>query len=395
MIKHLQHFFFFCTILIIVGCETTEDHLVGGIGTAEEQSESYISLTRAEIISENIVFEDAETKQVLKKNISDISPIKDENENNLFYIINYVNGGYVILAADNRSIPILAYSESNSFNEDETVLKNKAGISQWVKFAEKQILEIRQKKLKSTEEIDLAWKSFESQRKVYSSNDKNAKNEEPIGGGCQSESEQVSPLLQTTWNQGCGYNDLLPLKSCTTNACGRVYAGCVPVAIAQLMRFHEYPNTYNWSAMGDTFGTLETSTLIKDIHDVINEISYNCDGTGVDSDYGVAGLFKTEFGYSYASQQKTDYYQETTKSNLRKGQPVILAGFNSSSGHMWVCDGFRSVKSCLSDGMSATTLTLHMNWGWGGQHDGWYSWNNFNPNSTYNQNNRVYYNIKP
>ncbi|MDT0676492.1 C10 family peptidase [Autumnicola musiva] len=396
MLKQIKKaLFLFSTIVFLTGCEKDQDAVLEENLMFEDQSENYIPLTKAELISNNILFENPETKQPVKKNVQSVTPIMDQNKDNLYYIINYEKGGFAILAADNRSIPILAYSETQSFSIDEN-LKEKEGVSDWMEFAKKQIDEIRKDNLSASKEIKEAWKSYENSRKINYTYTKNSKKEDPIGG-CDPETEEVSPLIDTNWSQGCGYNDLLPLKSCTTNACGRVYAGCVPVAIAQVMKYHEFPNNYNWSNMPDNFGSIETSTLIRDIHNNINnsDLTYSCDGTGVDSDYGVAGLFKSNFGYSYASQKETNFYQEIAKMNLRKGQPVILAGSNSSSGHMWVCDGFRRSETCVGGGMLVSILKLHMNWGWGGNHNGWYSWNNFNPNSTYNSDNVIYYNIKP
>lgn len=335
MIKHFYKFFLYFTIVFIVGCEKDDNNFSEEIGVTEKQNENFVSLTKAKSISNNILFENPKTKQSSNKKISSIIPMKDRDENNLFYIINYQEKGFLILAADDRSIPILAYSEISSFDIDDDVLEQKAGVTEWIKFAETQIKEIRQKELSSSKEIEIAWKSYENSRKISSFKEEFLKKEDPIGG-CEFESEEVTPLLETTWSQGCGYNNLLALKSCTTNACGRVYAGCVPVAIAQVMKYHEYPNNYDWNLMADSYGTNETSKLIKDIHDVTSSITYNCNATSVDAEFDVADLFKSYFGYSYASQQQTNYYQEITKNNLRQGKPVILSGSNSSSGHMWV-----------------------------------------------------------
>lgn len=29
----------------------------------------------------------------------------------------------------------------------------------------------------------------------------------------------------------------------------QVYAGCVPIAMAQVMKYYQHPTNYNWSAM--------------------------------------------------------------------------------------------------------------------------------------------------
>ena len=64
------------------------------------------------------------------KSIESITGIPDENGNVISYIVNYSNGGFMMISADNRLNPILAYSESNSFVVDENLypvgLKNMA-----------------------------------------------------------------------------------------------------------------------------------------------------------------------------------------------------------------------------------------------------------------------------
>lgn len=211
---------------------------------------------------------------------------------------------------------------------------------------------------------------------------------------CDNEFNRKSPLLQTEWSQGCGFNDYMPSMGGCNVPCGKAYAGCVPIAIAQVMKYHNYPSSYNWSDMPNKYGTNSTSLLIKDIHIAINDINYNCDGTGVDKDYNIAGVFRNNFGYSSASQ--ASYNVSSVTSSIANNKPVILGGGRNkgwsfiniySEGHMWVCDGFLRNKICnfAEDGTllgSQTSLLLHMNWGWGnGYENGWYAFNNFNPGS--------------
>lgn len=196
----------------------------------------------------------------------------------------------------------------------------------------------------------------------------------------------------------------MPTMSCDV-PCGRAYAGCVPIAIAQVMKYHNYPTNYNWSSMPNSYGTTTTASLINDIHNSISGISYDCDGTGVDHDYNVASVFTNHFNYSSASQ--AGYNRETIKQQLRLNRPVILAGgsdagwwifHNYTDGHMWVCDGFRRIQNYSEDcSMGWGYLYFHMNWGWyNGSENGWYAYNNFNPGEyTFNYDVKMVYNIKP
>ncbi len=69
---------------------------------------------------------------------------------------------------------------------------------------------------------------------------------------------------------------------------------------------------------------------------------------------------------------------------------------NSSSkkiGHAWVADGYRDIWDC-SQGVGY--LYFHMNWGWEGNHNGWYSFDSFVPGSNnYSQNKEQIIGIKP
>lgn len=76
--------------------------------------------------------------------------------------------------------------------------------------------------------------------------------------------------------------------------------------------------------------------------------------------------------------------------------PVLLRGSNGSKGHMWVCDGYKVYNIYDEDCNGWSYWYLSMNWGWGGDYDGWYSHGNFNPNNTnYNSNKKMIYNIIP
>lgn len=389
----------------------------------QQESDNFIKKNLAVKIANNISFK-TNTSSSSKKNastkklIKEILPVKDENAEIVFYIINYENGGFIILSADNRISPILAYSDANEFRTSSN--NYPSGLVEWLSLLKDTIKSVREKNLKQSKELKQEWDSFYSQKILYqtnlnsskskhdSSNNKEAPIDDP--NDCDDEFEQVGPLLLTTWNQTCGYNDYMPVLDCSAGCSynNRAYAGCVPIAIAQVMKYHNYPTSYNWANMPNNFGTTTTASLINDIHNSISGISYDCDGTGVNKDYNTAGLFTNNFNYSTASQ--SGYNTEIVKQELRLNRPVILGGgrdagwwifHNYSDGHMWVCDGFSRSKICMFDDSgnligAASYLYFHMNWGWGGYENGWYAFNNFNPGSnTFNYQVKMVYNIKP
>jgi hypothetical protein len=134
------------------------------------------------------------------------------------------------------------------------------------------------------------------------------------------------------------------------------------------------------------------------------DMDYGCGGSGADTEDEVASSFKNDFGYSSASYHKNyngSNKYEWVKSEINAERPVIFRGGEKkywagiipyyADGHAWVCDGYMS-SSINGNGY----LKFHMNWGWNGNHDGWYSFNNFNPNGdTYNYKVGIVINIKP
>jgi hypothetical protein len=75
------------------------------------------------------------------------------------------------------------------------------------------------------------------------------------------------------------------------------------------------------------------------------------------------------------------------ENDISNNRPVILSAFSSGNpvGHVWVGDGIYSFhQTCPNN----SYYYLHMNWGWGGNYNGWYFNNNWNPggvNYTVNQ----------
>lgn len=178
------------------------------------------------------------------------------------------------------------------------------------------------------------------------------------------------------------------------------------------IRYHQYPKNYNYSIMLDrirfsreynTSGANEIARLMRDIGSAVG-MDYGCDGSGADTEDEVASSFKSDFGYSSASYHENytgSNKYEWVKSEINAGRPVIFRGGSKkywagiipyyADGHAWVCDGYRETKNGIF-----THLKFYMNWGWNGRHNGWYSFNNFNPeNSTYNYKIGIVTNIKP
>jgi len=327
------------------------------------------------------------------KSVNSINEIRNKNGKISFYIVNYSEGGFVILSADNRTQPILGYSVNNNFAVDEKFYP--PGLQFWMDDAIKQINDIQISNIEQSSKEKIAWKLVRQSIIEEVSTLKN----EPIED-CYEHTIITThgPLMSTTWEQLGGFNDELPYIWCNGSSF-QVYAGCVPIAMAQVMKYHQHPTSYSWSSMPLTYASTTTANFIEDIHDAINnsysgEPSYECDGTGVSSSANMGSVLTSQF--NYASATKANYNYVTVKSNIGYNRPVILSGSNISSGHMWVCDGYRKTEFYFDDCSGISYLQFYMNWGWGGSYNGWFAFNNFNPaNTNYNSNTKMIHNIIP
>ncbi|MDZ7680813.1 MAG: C10 family peptidase [Fodinibius sp.] len=171
------------------------------------------------------------------------------------------------------------------------------------------------------------------------------------------------------------------------------------------MRYHTYPNNYNWGIMPNksynpnSTGSNEISSLMRDVGDIVF-MNYGCDGSGAKDDHIEPGF--RSFGYNSATQigyAGTNNYKDVID-NIEQGNPVVFTGYKDTilgvidkDGHAWVADGYRDIWDC-SQGIGY--LLFYMNWGWEGSYNGWFYFDNFNPgNSQYNSGTEVVVNIHP
>lgn len=303
-----------------------------------------------------------------------------------FYIFNMANkGGFVIVSAEKYEHPILAFSDEGEFQSENAPY----GIISWLETTKQNIRYIRSGGIDTKRETTAEWNELSKDYGIPSML------RPPPDPSCQdySVSTTVGPLLATTWGQGCGYNDAVPVDP-TGASCGHYPTGCVATAMAQIMRYWQWPNSYNWGLMPNNFAVWETADLMRDV------------GLSVGMDYATAGsgapheaiddALRNSFGY--ATAQDAGYglsSYDHVRQQLSSNRPVLLCGYNDkntswfglvveySTGHEWVCDGYidTDIYWCNPDGSQggAGYLSFHMNWGWNGTSNGWYAFNSWAP----------------
>ncbi len=215
-------------------------------------------------------------------------------------------------------------------------------------------------------------------------------------------------LLTTTWNQDSPYNKFLPEVNGE-----KVVAGCVNIAMGQLMKYYGYPSAgkgvayhewngeqlkailyrpYNWANIPDALNSTvpdykvdEVARLIRDLA-IANYTDLSTDNSGASAN--ISALIDN-FGFSTGIMEinNTDnvtLFFSTLKDEIDAERPVLLL----LPGHMAVADGYASDEAGKK---------IHLNLGWGGHDDDYYFLDQHIITDSYDFSPvlEIYYNIKP
>lgn len=285
---------------------------------------------------------------------------KQNSTPTVYLFCNPRNNGFVLLSADDSSIPLLGYSNESTLPADESMLP--PAFKYWMGSLAKQV-------------------------EYNSTNNRVSASQKIVGS-------PISPLTATRWNQDLPFNYYCPVagdKHC--------YTGCVATALAQIMKYHNYPpqgsgsHSYGWknpvSEKDTTLSFDFASTtfkwdLMQDRYDhdtpwddkmAVAELMYAC-GVAVDMGYGpwssgagtnmIGPAMVNYFGYDKGIRNYIrDYYglddwNELVYNQLKDYGPVQYSGFGDTDGHSFIIDGYDE------EGY------FHVNWGWGGLSDGYF-----------------------
>lgn len=378
---------------------------------------------------------------------------KVEPKKPLMYIINLSDGGFVIISATKDYYPILAYSSTGNFTfdninsdavqiwlnetietvnnssnfdttlkknisnlwsqylikEESTIPKTKSNINQTKEdafqdrisclYKETANSEFQYEYYRLSEAFELgvfqdSYDAYQNYCRIAKENDSDPKYTIfAVAGGLNQ--NIVGPLLTTNWSQSNGFN--IKCDSYPDNA------GCGTIAISQIMRFHQFPVNYNWTAMENNRANEYSQTLIRDVNRKIG-------GSGSTA-LTEKNTF-THFGYTATIVNHS--VNSVINEILNHRKPVLMGGYEkfSTVGHSWVCDGVESSQyyskyfiefiygnnntgynyqnieyvpsleepSIINGGPSTY---FHMNWGWGlnsSTPNGWFTTNNVNTN---------------
>ncbi|MBD5201534.1 MAG: hypothetical protein HDS85_05755 [Bacteroidales bacterium] len=266
-------------------------------------------------------------------------------------------GAFVILGGDTRIPKVLAYSFSSGFDSDNIPPDVKWWLGQYEGEIERFLA------TNPSENVSTRGIVYDTTRKF------------------------IEPLIKTKWNQSEPFNQLCPeingMKTVT---------GCVATAMAQAMKYYNWPpkgegsnddysfaREYNWDLMLDEYNrnsylpsqATAVATLMLACGKSVN-MQYSPYASGAYA-HALQYALPTYFDYSKEVRHIIrDFYSqaewnEIIYQELLAGRPVIYGGQSSEGGHSFVCDGYSE------DGF------FHINWGWGGLSDGYFRLNALTP----------------
>ena len=346
-----------------------------------------VSSSRAQTVATNFYRQNS-TKNIVSVSLA-YTEISTEGTP-LYYVFNVnSNDGFIIVAADDASRPIIGYSDKGHYDHANLPVN----FTGWMNSYAKQIKDILSRHLPANADITKEWTSYV--------NTKSMRRRESM-------SHAVLPLSNVIWNQGWPFNTMCPGGSVT---------GCCATAEAQIMQYWKYPlhgllgNTYNENTpqYSNDYGVISRNFYADTFHwanmpDTLNVanadvalLMYDC-GISLDMNYAPGGsnaevicpntfsnfaadsvsdqtAYWRFFGYNrhslrgFYKAQFTDSVWITMLENELNNHRVVQYTGGGDIGHTWVCEGYDS------------NTYFFMNWGWGGSPNGYFSLTALNPYS--------------
>ena len=296
---------------------------------------------------------------------------KPDSAEPALYVFNQQENGFVIVSADDNAVTILGYSDENSFDENNIP----SNVQYWLNYY--------------AERIAVAQPAAQGIRKA-----KKATN------------AAIAPLMSSKWNQGEPYNNLCPMDKADNTRC---YTGCVATAAAQIMYYYRWPEhgqgsrtyswtneaggsgtesvnfadaTYDWANMKNKHYSSDTQAQKTAIATLMYHVGVSCkmqyggdaaNGSGAytsDMRTALVQNFKYKNTATLVNNQSASQMANVFRTELAAGRPILMGGATSQNeGHEFVCDGVDA------DGY------FHINWGWGGSSDGYFSLSALDPDN--------------
>ena len=305
----------------------------------------------------------------------------------VYYIVRFEKGGWALISAEDTVDPLLGYSFDSEYKSD--------GQPEWIKGWLKEY----------TDQIEIARQTPNLHRHKRWSGDAVTRASE----------DKIAPLITVNWNQDEPYNSLCPKVEGGPG--GRALVGCVAVAMGQALTVVRYPlrgkgtksynspiggrlsvnfdnePDYDWDAiLSGANNYAEVARLLYHCG-VLIDMEYGADGSGAISN-NIPGYFRTYYGFpetcvGYSRNNYSggdDAWHLLLQNELKRGRAIIYSGNEGNQvGHCFNLDGW--------DGFNM----YHVNWGWGGISDGYYTLDNLGDKvqGSYPDNHRAVVGVAP
>lgn len=200
-------------------------------------------------------------------------------------------------------------------------------------------------------------------------------------------------LISTTWDQIYPYNLSMELEE---DGSDNYVVGCGAIAVAQIMKYYQWPTSYSWNSMPSMLDwrTVSSETILSIfLAEVAQKVRQTGKAPNVSNANSMIDALINDFNYK-SSCSKVNHNASLVASSLDDYGPVLMTGQNSGGGHAWICDGYGTSSGQIiyklyvispyenleyitagnpvsGDVLSNGTF-FHLNWGWGGDYDGWY-----------------------
>ena len=286
---------------------------------------------------------------------------KGAAEEPALYIFEREGGGYVVVAGDDVSLPVIGYSTTGRLQFDQ-LPSNLLHILDW---HASMIAYARKQGLQADADTKAQW----------------------LKAGNAGEAVQ---LETAQWDQRAPYNSLIPKlngQACPT--------GCVATAMAIILRYHQWPekgtgslpgyywsdgdrqiegyaldHTYDWSQMplkyeSGKYTTEQGAQVAQLMYDLAVMSSMQFHPSGSSAAGSVSLKLARYFGYDKQLRYvdwdyfKMDVWEEMLREEIDAGRPVFYVGTTDNEGHAFVVDGYKGAYFSL-------------NYGWSGSQNGYY-----------------------
>lgn len=315
-----------------------------------------------------------------------------------YYIFNNPDGGWAIISADDRTMPVIAYSDEGRFITEDMP----ENMVQWMDDVASTIDDARKSGETVSEQVKDAWMMLD---------------------GIKSQAAETKKWIKTaSWDQESPYNESCPR---ITGESRKSPAGCMATAMAITLRHNSWPahgkgtiggystitkgyyikpysinnHNYDWDEMPMT--NAATAVWTFEQKQQVAQLMYDCgvmimmnytqDGSGAFPEDVVPAL-KNHLLYSdkvtllSRLPYSADEWFSLLANEIDADRVCIMSGKSvQKGGHAFVCDGYDT------DGQK-----IHINWGWGGNNNGYYTLDlRYRENEIYNYYQTVIIGIAP